>query len=688
MINKLLKYTAVGTLALSISACNDSFLDKAPTTTISEVTAFESYESVQAYMWPCYSLLYNTTIGTSANEYGLVSMYRSDHNAGYLSHRNDDMNDYAFQEISPASSGNGWDFSWIYHINVMLRGLETTSMPEAERNHWQAVGYFFHAYWYMELIDRFGDVPWVNHVIDPESQDAYGPRTPRAEVADSILARLQWAEENIGDYTDRDGNNSITKACVQLALSRFTLREGTWRKYHGLGDYERYLQECVRVSLELMNSYPTLYTGTQDYDAAGYGELWTSPSLEGVPGVILYREYITGFLTSHFNFRERNDQMNLQLSQDMVDMYLTKNGLPIHNAGNTQYAGDSHDIYDVFKDRDPRLYQTVTPPYIVNLPTHVLQTDENGKKFIGAGDVMVGDVPEGMDPNNVKWTYVSEEQDPENYQKYRMYIDLLGADTYLGNPGQSGWMKRLPVANWSCDNIINHVPNLLGNKGPLSTSSGYYLWKCYNCWEPTNNNAYVGDADKPIFKVEEALLNYAEAACELNQFDQAAADRSINLLRDRAGVARMNVAQIDANFDPNRDKGNNPQWTGNMTDYEVPPLLWEIRRERIVELMGEGFGFYDVRRWAKAPYFVNRQEKGMWWNSETSLVNNTKGILNESTGLRDANMTEGYIYVQPDPKRQGLGWIDQYYLYCVPTEELLLNDSLTQNPGWPTTSNN
>ena len=33
--------------------------------------------------------------------------------------------------------------------------------------------------------------------------------------------------------------------------------------------------------------------------------------------------------------------------------------------------------------------------------------------------------------------------------------------------------------------------------------------------------------------------------------------------------------------------------------------------ERIVELMGEGFGFYDVRRWAKAPYFINRQEKGI-----------------------------------------------------------------------------
>ena len=109
-----------------------------------------------------------------------------------------------------------------------------------------------------------------------------------------------------------------------MALSRFTLREGTWRKYHGLNDADKYLTECVRVSKELINKYPELYTGTDGQPAAGYGELWTSPSLANVPGVILYREYKTDFLTSMFNFRERNDQAVYQLSQDMADMYLTK----------------------------------------------------------------------------------------------------------------------------------------------------------------------------------------------------------------------------------------------------------------------------------------------------------------------------------------------------------------------------
>lgn len=52
----------------------------------------------------------------------------------------------------------------------------------------------------------------------------------------------------------------------------------------------------------------------------------------------------------------------------------------------------------------------------------------------------------------------------------------------------------------------------------------------------------------------------------------------------------MTVADITSDFDPNRDKGNAPWWTGNggkFGNYEVDPVLWEIRRERQIELFGE-----------------------------------------------------------------------------------------------------
>lgn len=70
------------------------------------------------------------------------------------------------------------------------------------------------------------------------------------------------------------------------------------------------------------------------------------------------------------------------------------------------------------------------------------------------------------------------------------------------------------------------------------------------------------------------MVNYAEAMCELGKFDQTAADKSINKLRARGHVAKMTVEDITDDFDTTRDPS-------------VPALLWEVRRERRVELMGK-----------------------------------------------------------------------------------------------------
>ena len=140
-----------------------------------------------------------------------------------------------------------------------------------------------------ELIDRFGDVPWIENVINEESPETYGPRTPRKEVAQKIIECLEYAINNIGDFND--GDNTISADAARAALSRFLLREGTWAKYHGLDEpYEEYLNKCLTVSQELMAKYPTLYNGTENTPASGYGEMWTTEDLTNVPGVIFFKQ--------------------------------------------------------------------------------------------------------------------------------------------------------------------------------------------------------------------------------------------------------------------------------------------------------------------------------------------------------------------------------------------------------------
>lgn len=636
---------------LAFAGCNDSFLDKTPITDLTEDNAFNSYDNFKNFMWPCYEMFVNTTIRTSTrdNGWGTGGQYEGDVDAGYLNKRSPSgFNQFAYQTKGSTASGNGWDFSsYIRRVNIMLSHIEESDMTEAEKEHWQAVGYFFHSFWYMELIDRFGDVPWVNKVLTEESPEIYDARMPRVQVADSVLTRLQWAENHIGNFESQDGANTINKNCVRAALSRFTLREGTWRKYHGLEGSDKYLQECVRVSELLMTDYPVLYTGTDGQPGAGYGEMWTTEDLSTVPGIILYKAYVQDINPVQGGcYIEHTSSHDIEMNQNTVDLYLMKNGKPIHNAS-SGYHGDKS-MYTTFRDRDPRLYHTVMPPYKV---------EANGAN-------------KPVENPNASWGYTSDPADRE-------YIDLMGANYSCSNPGVG--MKRLPAQNWSAS-LVPQIPNL-GTGAFVTCRSGYYLWKLYCSWEENFNNGTLNVADKPIFKIEEVLLNYAEAKAELGEFTQDVADKSINKLRDRAEVARMNVGEIDDNFDPDR-----PYYypEGNAAGIRVPALLWEVRRERIIELMGEGFGFYDVRRWRMAPCFLNRAAKGIWVTKDYAL-SKSMTLYNPNTGVSDGqsgSMTEGYLYLFNDPIAEGKGWLDKYYLYQVPTDEILLNPNLTQNPGW------
>ena len=614
------KYILILIIAVAtLVSCNDNFLEKLPVETLTEGTAFSSYNNFQTYAWSLYGVFDNGNILRKIGVYGDGGLNVSDYYAGYLTWKGTSQyNPYAFQTIANVASGNGWDFTYVRSVNIMLANIDKANMTNAEKAHWRSVGYFFRAYYYSELIARFGDVPWISKVLSDTDPEVYGERTPRKAVADSVLANLQYAELNI--KTAGDGKNTINQNTVRALISRFSLFEGTWRKYFGLGDHAKYLTECVRASELLMTAYPTVNND--------FGAMFTSPDLGVIPGVILYKEYVANVIMNQYSHYERTSSGISELPQSTVDMYLCQDGKPI--TGSAQYAGYKTP-YATFRNRDMRMLQTIVPPY---------QLSANS--------------------STSTWDYPA---DPT----YREYLDLMGTTKVIANPGEAGKNKVFPLMNWSAS-IVLSFPNLSTKSSQqfLSCRGGYYFYKNYNTWDLCSNLGSTNTADKPIFKIEEILLNEAEAQFELGQFSQGIADKTINKLRPRAKVANMVVANIDGNFDPNRDPS-------------VNPVLWEIRRERIIELLGEGFGFYDIRRWKEAPWFVNKQQYGMW---ATKAQVGTGTLLNTTTKLSDPTLTESYIYLFNDPIKDGKGWLDKYYLYQIPTNAIQLNPKLTQNPGW------
>ena len=365
-------------------------------------------------------------------------------------------------------------------------------------------------------------------------------------------------------------------------------------------------------------------------------------------------------------------------------MFLMANGKPIANPASEFQGGEGKDLYDYYANRDPRLFINFAPPAVAKIGNNANPDNETTFKkwsFYKAGEMYKGQF----------------EITPEYEEKFRRYIDYIGPNVFCenGTGDESIGSKRLPGHNWggSMSSSSPNISHWSQTENYMRCWTGYYFWKHYTMWEVGSNDAYQ-TSDKPIFMIEEILLNYAEAAFELGQFDQTVADKTINLLRERVGVAKMVVADIDANFDPNRDKGTAP-WTKGYAakaNYEVDPVLWEIRRERMVELMGQGFSFYDVKRWHKAAYYVNRQPCGAWVTA-TNLPYGTGKFTGrfvdynaiQQTGSATAQNNEvgsGWIYTYESPLSVGSGWNDIFYLEMIPQDQINLNPNLEQNPGY------
>ncbi|MET6997628.1 RagB/SusD family nutrient uptake outer membrane protein [Chitinophaga defluvii] len=191
------------------------------------------------------------------------------------------------------------------------------------------------------------------------------------------------------------------------------------------------------------------------------------------------------------------------------------------------------------------------------------------------------------------------------------------------------------------------------------TSQKFYT---YDLESPTQN-AKTWDMITVFFRYGEVLLNYAEAKAELGEFDQAVANITINKLRARASVNMppLTVSAITTD----------PDWPDY--GYTLLPQIQEIRRERRVELLGEDFRFDDIRRWAAAKLIIGQNFRGAYFEP----------IMNNGSGKTITKDDENYI--QPFKTQLPSGYQfnpDKNYLMPFPMNEIVMNLSLTKNPGW------
>jgi len=301
---------------------------------------------------------------------------------------------------------------------------------------------------------------------------------------------------------------------------------------------------------------------------------------------------------------------------------------------------------------------------------------------------------------------------------------LKMVETYLAGDGLP--IKQSPVYDYSSDNGLRYFNNQIQSRDPrlyatlvdsvrirtihsIYSTTGIACLKFLPYAATTTDLIYQGSTnttDAPVIRYGEVLLNYAEAAAELGQFDQAAADLTINKLRNRNIKMKPTDTAILPKLPAMTISGTDVLANGVVIndpdrDPSVSPILWEIRRERCVELIYEGFRRDDLRRWGKFSYLKTAENgTGPTTMGKGACINLFDYTLAQRKKLASTvklyfptagDSTHVFIYNLYDVNQrrdwvEGEEFYERQYLSSVPLNQITLYKNagftLTQNYGW------
>ena len=301
----------------------------------------------------------------------------------------DDMIDKGMGQViegtRSVASETGWSWTKLRHINYFLQHSSNCD-DETARNQYNGVAQFFRAYFYFVKVRRYGDVPWYDQVLGSEDQELLvKARDSREFVMNQVLKDFQDAATSLPTKSTETRNTRVTKWAALAFASQAALYEGTYRKYHGLDNYEKYLEIAASTARQFIDeSGFSLYKeGTEPYR-----DMFCADNAKTTE-VVLARAYnFEGLQLSHsVQFSIANLQMGF--TRRFMNHYLMADGTRF-----TDKQGYETMFYtDEVKNRDPRLQQTVLcPNYIQKGETTVTANDLTAYcgyrpiKFVGTKD--------------------------------------------------------------------------------------------------------------------------------------------------------------------------------------------------------------------------------------------------------------------------------------------------------------
>lgn len=591
ILNKKNSFIIGGLLCISMSfitgGCAKGFLDKKPLNLIPDADVWNSASSIEAYTATLYNQMQTEDLSyvAAANEAGFPSTITDEAVRTYPWGSINEL-------IIPQDAFGWWGYGAIRDVNSFISKLPSGNVEESLKKRYEAEARFIRAFHYFSLAKRYGGVPILTtpqKFTGDNISELQIPRNKEQQVYDFIARECDTVITVLPEAYDAKNTYRATKYAALALKCRAMLYAASIAKNGSVqlngvigipgGDAAKYWQMAYDAAKEIMNSGKFMLYEAADKVGAFQQLFFTKVANSEA---IFMKQYLVPDKVHSFDFYNAPQSFKidygcainptLQMAEEYEYVDGTPGTLKVNDANGKPIRFSNP--ADLFKNKDPRFLASILYPFAP-----------------WQGGVV--EIRRGIIDGNKRITSANL------------------TDTY----GEG-----------------NAKIAITGKDGPLTiqdpTKTGFYIQKYMNPKERVPQGR--SDQSWIIFRFGEVLLNYAEAAFELNKKEEAL--EAINKIRERAGIKQLDAITLD-----------------------------KLRHERFVELAFENHRWWDLKRWRIADKVLNNyQAKALYpwlmWDDKT------------------------YIFEKVDAPKFTRTFLPKYYYEIIPAGEITKNPNLIQNP--------
>ncbi|MCS4163816.1 RagB/SusD family nutrient uptake outer membrane protein [Sphingobacterium sp. BIGb0116] len=642
------------TVLFTLHSCN-KYLDREPLSNVTPQEYLNTEADLAAYTVGRYAFPSHSGwgLGTFANDNGTDNQVTSSYSTRWVP-----------GEWRVPSSGGEWDFTQIRQLNYFLEQVlpkwknGKLTGNSANITHYVGEAYFLRAYEYFNKVQALGDFPIIRNTLKDNMEEltAASIRQPRNMVVRFILSDLDSAITLLNDVAP-DGKNRISKKAALLFKSRVGLFEGSWLKYH---------------------------KGTAFV-----------PGGTGWPGA-----------KSHPNFSINIDnEINYFLEQSMTAAAQVADAVEL--VGNTKddgYNSSSNPYFKMFGDENLNGYSEVLLWRSYSMPlgiTHAVNHYMNrngGNSGYSRGLVENFTMKNGLPIYASNAGYAGDDSislvKKNRDNRLQLFMKAPGELSYTNQTSSTGAVQTEPR------------PDIIG-LAETRYVTGYAVKKGMS-YLFAQAEGQTGTTGSIIFRAVEAYLNYIEASYLAKGVIDAKANSYWTKIRERAGVNTDFMATVNATDMQKEAQGDFAAYSAGQLLSDK--LLYNIRRERRLELVAEGFRFNDLRRWraldqlANNPYIIEgmrlwgpMQDWYKYKGVSTLIVPGTAGKTANVSSPQESQYLRPYrINLSANNLvLNGYSWTSAHYLSPIAISHLSITSTdgspagsiIYQNPNWPLVAN-